>query len=172
MPPSIAMAVGTLIPASGNSASGLGEAPLDCAVVPGAVPGAAAVDPGQIQVVWLVHDGLRQNPAEQIIPFSQFAFDPQVPLQAFGAPARAGVGEGDGLGLGVGLGEGEGVGVGEGVGLGVGDGVGLGETVGGAAGAAGPPAAGTLKLSSTGLPEVGGGAAGADGAATLKDKLH
>ena len=57
----------------------------------------AAVPAGHVQSVSVVHEALRQNPPEQTSPLAQFAFDPQVPLQLFGAPPTGAV-EGEGLG--------------------------------------------------------------------------
>lgn len=99
--------VGKLIPASGNSATatglgdGLGET-IAFAFGVGEGDGLAA---GQVQFVWVVHKALRQKPFAQTSPLAQFAFDPQVPLQLFGAPPTGALGEGEGLGDDEGLGE-------------------------------------------------------------------
>lgn len=83
----------------------------------------AAAPAGHVQSVSVVHEALRQNPPEQTSPLAQFAFDPQVPLQLFGAPPTGAV-EGDGLGDGEGDGDGEGLGEAEGKGETMGDGEG------------------------------------------------
>jgi len=78
------------------------------------------VPAGHVQSVSVVHEALRQNPPEQTSPLAQFAFDPQVPLQLFGAPPTGAV-EGEGLGDADGDGEADGEGEAEGEGLGDGD---------------------------------------------------
>ncbi|OGY10294.1 MAG: hypothetical protein A3A58_01815 [Candidatus Blackburnbacteria bacterium RIFCSPLOWO2_01_FULL_41_27] len=98
----------------------------------------AAVPAGHVQSVSVVHEALRQNPPEQTSPLAQFAFDPQVPLQLFGAPPTGAV-EGEGLGDtdgdddadGEGEAEGDGLGEADGEGETTGEGDGLGEGLAG-----------------------------------------
>ncbi|TSC90231.1 MAG: hypothetical protein G01um10145_335 [Microgenomates group bacterium Gr01-1014_5] len=101
----------------------------------------AAAPAGHVQSVSVVHEALRQNPPEQTSPLAQFAFDPQVPLQLFGAPPT-GAEEGEGLGEGDGDGDADGEGETDGDGLGDADGLGEGDVT--------LPL--TVNVSSTGLP--------------------
>ncbi len=104
------------------------------------VVGDAADAPAwQVQSVSVVHEPLRQKPFEQTSPFPQLAFDPQVPLQLFGAPPTGAVegevlgdADGDGEAEGEGEADGDGLGDAEGEGETTGEGDGLGEGLAGA----------------------------------------